>query len=468
MSVVFCGIVPHPPIAVPEVGKGEAEKVKDTQRAMLSLAEQIKASGAEVMVIISPHSPVFADAIAVNMANPLMGNLARFGAAEVSFAVPNHHQLATAIIKHCGQQKLVSVELDEQLAGDFDVDLKLDHGVTVPLYFLSQAGIDLPLVVVSPALFSYQQLYRFGIAVERAATEMGVSVALLASGDLSHRLIPDAPAGYHPKAVEFDQQLVDLVQQGDALGMVQIDYEQAEQAGECGLRPIIMMMGALDGKEVHPEVLSYQGPFGVGYLVAYLKPGQENPQHRLMEVLDQQLSHRMAKVRQGESFIVQCARQSLENYLLGQSPPTYDGDGIPAEFKQPAATFVTIKQNGQLRGCIGSVMPQRATVVEEVMHNAISAGIHDPRFHPVEPEELAELTYSVDVLTAPQPVDNLTELDPKQYGIIVRSGHRSGLLLPDLEGVDTVQQQVDIAKQKAGIGPTEKVTLEKFKVIRYK
>lgn len=467
MSVVHCAIVPHPPIAVPEVGKAESEIVKDTQQAMLALAERIKASGAEVMVMISPHSPVFADAIAVHMTDPLTGNLARFGAANVSFSLANHRRLATAIIQQCGRQKLVAVELDQQLAKDFDIDLSLDHGAAVPLYFFAKAGLSLPLVLVSPAMFGYEQLYHFGLAVEKAAAQLGVKVALVASGDLSHRLTPNAPAGFHPEAVKFDQRIVELVQRADAEGLVQIDYEQAEQAGECGLRPIIMMMGALDGRDVHPELLCYQGPFGVGYMVASLTPGAANPQRRLREVLEQKRLNRLAGTRQRESFIVRCARESLENHVLGQPPPVYNRNEIPAEFNRPGASFVTIKKHGRLRGCIGSVLPQRATVVEEVMQNAISAGMRDPRFDPVEAEELPELTYSVDILTPPQPVDNLAELDPKVYGVIVRSGHRSGLLLPDLAGVETVQQQLDIARQKAGIGPTEKITVEKFEVIRY-
>ena len=293
---------------------------------------------------------------------------------------------------------------------------------------------------------------------------------MLASGDLSHRLTPGAPAGYDPGAAEFDKEVVRLVAAADAEGLMKIDPEAIEQAGECGLRPIIMMMGALDGKSVESEVLYYQAPFGVGYMVASLKPGENDPDRSILEDLEKQKLAQLKFRRDKESFLVQLARKTLENYVLGKSKKAeeIDPNQVPPEFKRQAVTFVSIKKNGQLRGCIGSVLPQRQNIVEEVIHNAVSAGIHDPRFHPVRPEELDELDYSVDVLSNPEPVAGMEELDTKKYGVIVKRGGRKGLLLPNLEGVNTVQEQVRIAREKAGIAPGEEISLERFEVIRYK
>jgi AmmeMemoRadiSam system protein A len=453
---------------VPEVGKQEANQVNSTQKAFLKLGEQIKASGAKALVIISPHSPLFSDAIVVNMAPRLKGNLAGFGAPEVSFDYSNNTTLAQEIINQCAKLNLIAAELDQTLAKEFNVNLALDHGVMVPLYFMRQAGLEIPLVVTSMSMFSYEQLYRFGIAVDKAAQVTGQGVALLASGDLSHRLLPDAPAGYEPTAAEFDQELVKLVSKADAMGLINMDYEKAERAGECGLRPIIMMMGALDGKAVDAEVYSYEGPFGVGYMVAALKPGVADANRAILEQLEEQRTQKLKARKTNESFIVRVARETLENYVLGKATPIYADNEIPEHFKGKAATFVSLKKHGHLRGCIGSVFPQKDSIVAEVQQNAISAGIHDPRFYPMEPDELEELTYSVDVLTAPEPVTSVAELDPKRYGVIVRSGQRSGLLLPDLDGIEDVEHQVSIAREKGGIGPAEKVTLERFEVIRYK
>ncbi|MTI80777.1 MAG: AmmeMemoRadiSam system protein A [Firmicutes bacterium] len=468
MSIVQCGVLPHPPIAVPEVGKGEDEKVKDTQQAALELGRRIKDSGAEVLVIISPHSPLFADAIALNKAKQLKGSLANFGAPSPVFEFNNAPSLLNEIVVESEKHNLVAVGLDQELAEDLDVDLSLDHGVTVPLYFLQQAGVELPLVVSSMSMFSFEQLYRFGSAVANAANKLNKKVALLASADLSHRLTPDAPAGYEPSAAQFDKELVSLVQSVDVMGLMNLDKDRIERAGECGLRPIIMMMGALDGKDVQSEVLSYEGPFGVGYMVASLKPGADNNSRRLLEQIEKQRQSKVKNKRKNESFIVTVARSTLENYVLGKTPPKITPIETPDEFKGAAGTFVSIKKEGQLRGCIGSVFPQQKNIVQEVMHNAINAGIHDPRFYPVGPEELDELTYSVDVLTNPELVTDISKLDPKKHGVIVKQDDKSGLLLPDLEGIETVGEQVKIAKEKAGINPQdENIQLESFEVIRY-
>ena len=143
-------------------------------------------------------------------------------------------------------------------------------------------------------------------------------------------------------------------------------------------------------------------------------------------------------------------------------------EGLPeALTKTRAGAFVSIHKQGRLRGCIGTIAPTRSSLAEEIIHNAVSAATRDPRFDPIRPEELKWLEISVDVLGEPEPIDSVAELDVKRYGVIVTNGGRRGLLLPDLEGVDTPEQQVEIARRKAGIGPDEAVLLERFEVVRH-
>ncbi|MBC7106855.1 MAG: AmmeMemoRadiSam system protein A, partial [Firmicutes bacterium] len=342
---------------------------------------------------------------------------------------------------------------------------RMDHGLMVPLYFVAKAGADLPLLPVSMGLLTPERLYAFGVALQRAAGRVGRPVAVLASGDLSHRLLPGAPAGYHPDGEVFDREVVRLVEAMDVEGLLRMDPGLVDRAGECGWRSLLMMLGSLDGYRVRVEVLSYEGPFGVGYLTAAFTPLGEDPGCRRLERLGVRKGGE-PRARAGEGYLVRLARETLECYVRGLPPP--DPGEIPEEFRAPAGVFVSLKKGGFLRGCMGTVVPQKANVVEEVMANAITAGLYDPRFPPVRPEELDELEYSVDVLGPPEPVRGLEDLDPRRYGVIVRSGRRSGLLLPDLEGIDTPAQQVAIAREKAGIGPDEPVTLERFEVVRHK
>jgi AmmeMemoRadiSam system protein A len=167
--------------------------------------------------------------------------------------------------------------------------------------------------------------------------------------------------------------------------------------------------------------------------------------------------------------LVFLAKSAIENYIKEGKiiePP----ENLPKEFlEKKAGTFVTIEKNGELRGCIGTYLPTRENIAKEVIYNAIAAATEDWRFGPVEKEELPYLSYTVYILSEPKLVKDLKELDPKKYGIIVKSGFKSGLLLPDLEGVDTVEKQIFIACQKAGINPfEEKISIFKFTVQKFK
>jgi MEMO1 family protein len=166
--------------------------------------------------------------------------------------------------------------------------------------------------------------------------------------------------------------------------------------------------------------------------------------------------------------ITALAKLTVDTYITTGKKPLAPAKMTP-EMKERAGVFVSIhEKNGDLRGCIGTFEPQQKNVAAEVISNAVSAATRDPRFEPVSEEELANLEYSVDVLTTPEPIDDISQLNPKKYGAIVEAGWRRGLLLPDLEGVDTAEYQVAICRQKGGIGPNEPVKLYRFEVKRYK
>lgn len=164
---------------------------------------------------------------------------------------------------------------------------------------------------------------------------------------------------------------------------------------------------------------------------------------------------------------VELAKKAVEKYIKVSKVLSHKN--ILEEFtKEKAGVFVSIKKKGELRGCIGTIYPTKNNVVEEIISNAISSSTRDPRFFPVEREELKLLTYSVDILSEPEKIEKMSRLNPKKYGVVVKSGHKTGLLLPDLEGVDTPEMQVNIAKSKAGIFPDEEFEIYRFTVTRYK
>jgi AmmeMemoRadiSam system protein A len=304
--------------------------------------------------------------------------------------------------------------------------------------------------------------------VQQAVEESDKNVVIIASGDLSHKLTPDSPNGYTPLGKEFDEKLLDLLSKSDVEGIVRMDKRFIEEAAECGMRSIIAMLGALDGYEFSANVLSHEGPFGVGYGVVAVEAGNRSKGRELLDSIKAKHFADMKRIRDGEDPYVALARQTVETYIR-QGKVIKPGKDLPDEmFTKKAGVFVSIHKNGELRGCIGTISPVYENVASEIIHNAISASTRDPRFEPIEENELDVLEYSVDVLNPAEPVDSIEELDPKRYGVIVRRGYRSGLLLPDLEGVDTPQQQLSIALQKAGIRPDEPYTIERFTVERHK
>ena len=227
------------------------------------------------------------------------------------------------------------------------------------------------------------------------------------------------------------------------------------------------MAGALDQLKVEAKALSYEGVFGVGYGVcSYMVCGNDT-ERNFKEQFEEKERAKIAKQKGQEDAYVQLARKTIERYVRTGEKITVP-DGLPQElYSQRAGGFVSIKENGSLRGCIGTIHAVQTTVAQEVIENAISAACRDPRFLPVREEELGELVVSVDVLGDTEVIDTPDKLDVKRYGVIVTKGCKRGLLLPNLDGIDTVEEQIAVARRKAGIGEEEDITLERFEVIRH-
>ncbi len=442
-GIVFGCVVPHPPLLIPDIGKGQEKTIIATIRAMDRLSQELADHHPELAILVSPHGHAYSDAMGVLTAPSSQGDLCSWGSREPKYCFDNDLEFVKLLQEEAHKSGIPLISIGEK---HYD----LDHGVLVPLHSLQKALIDIPLV---PLTFSWMPLskhFAFGKAINRAAKRLGKRVAFIASGDMSHKLIPSAPAGYSSNGKVFDKQLVAALSEFDANAVLNLDQDLIEEAGECGLRSVVIMLGALDGLKVKPEILSYEGPFGVGYLVASFSVLSGTPERTTAKELHP---------------LVQLAKDTVESYIKKGAKPKVSE--LSPEMKEQAGVFVCLKKFGQLRGCIGTFEPTRANVAEETINNAISSATQDPRFRPVAAEELPDLEYTVDVLTRPEQVIGPEALDPKRYGVIVESGRRRGLLLPDLEGVDTVEHQIEICRMKAGIEPDESVKLYRFEVKRY-
>ncbi|MDO9535357.1 MAG: class III extradiol dioxygenase subunit B-like domain-containing protein [Bacillota bacterium] len=272
MSIIMAGISPHPALLIPEVGGREISKVRNTVESLKTLAGRIAALRADTVVFITPHGPMFRDAVVILAEEKLEGDFKNFGAPQVKLQVKNDLELVSSIAEESEKEQLDLVLLKKDNSYFLRDETTLDHGITVPLYYLQEAGAAERCVAVTFAMLSFSDLFRFGIALKRAVDNSGRKVAVVASGDLSHRLTSDAPAGYSPRGQEYDQKVVDFLKTYQVEKLLSIDPELVSAAGECGLRSFIIMLGSLFGQKIRSEILSYEGPFGVGYLVAAFTP----------------------------------------------------------------------------------------------------------------------------------------------------------------------------------------------------
>lgn len=543
MTLISAYAVPHPPLAVPAVGRGAEKGIPETMAAYYRVGAEIVQAQPDTIVLVSPHTPALSGAFRLIDGSSEWMSLASFGARQPALAMDYDQELIDLIsdkARAAGIPTHISAE-------NMDLDNRVDHGSFVPLYFIAQAEWaasvaaqqspsasdnrfgDRPtsgakqqpsaafrewqltphLVRLSFSGLSPQTHHNYGRAIRDAIAASGKRVVFIASGDLSHRLKADSPYGLAPRGEAFDRDLTAALGAGDFARLLSYDDDLLEEVAECGLRSFNILGGVLADTVFEAELLSYEGTYGVGYAIAAFR----NPRPagaddsaaaaattettKTSELADASGHNRdQNKVHNSDSGTNDNSKQASSGLGIGENIPWLSGDpyvalakhtvesyirngrkpkltpvelaALPREITAgKAGAFVTIHKHGQLRGCIGTIQPSYGTLAEEIMSNAVAAGTRDPRFRPISLEELPALEYSVDVLRPPEPITDPSELDIKRYGVIVSRGLRRGLLLPNLDGISSIEQQVDIARQKAGIDRSEPVQLERFEVVRH-
>jgi len=419
-------------------------------RAMIEQMVDEEAEKQDVIGLVCPHAGYV-------YSGPVAGAVISRVKFKDTFIIlgPNHTGRGKPLsitAKGKWQTPLGDVEVDAELAGHLlslthhlqedDAAQLFEHSIEVQLPFLQYFQPDIRIVPITLSFASIDAYKEIGREIARAIGDTGREAVIMASSDMTH---------YEPHdiAARKDRQAIDAILHLDEDEL----FRRVEEhhISMCGVAPVAsLIVAARELGATSAELVKYQtsgdtsGDYSavVGYAGIIIKAVAMHP-------------------------LVQLARDTIEAYVNeGRvlSPPRE----LTPEMKQKAGVFVSLHKFGELRGCIGTFEPTQPNVAGEIISNAISSATLDPRFPPVAPEELRDLEYSVDVLTKPRPVKDEKELDPKKYGVIVECGFRRGLLLPDLEGVDTVNQQVDICCQKAGILPGEPVNLYAFEVKRYK
>ena len=451
MSVLAAFMVPHPPLIVPDIGKGSEKKVQKTIDSYERVAKEIAALSPDTIVISSPHSVMYYDYFHISPGEKTVGDFSMFQAPGVSFSEDYDSELVKEIEKIAGAENFPAGTKAER-------DPALDHGTMVPLYFIRKVYKGGKIVRVGLSGLSYEAHYRLGEIIKEAADKLNRKIVFVASGDLSHKLQEYGPYGFVKEGPEYDERIMDVCSRAAFDELFDFDEDFCSRAAECGHRSFVIMAGVLDGILVKATKYSHEDITGVGYGICSFYPmgeKKESDDKTIMRSMDESDEY------------VKLARKTIETFIKENIKICLPND-LPKDMTDKrAGAFVSIHKYGQLRGCIGTILPTTGCVGEEIIQNAISASTSDPRFPAITENELSALEISVDVLGEPEDIPSPDYLDVKKYGVIVTKGFKRGLLLPDLDGVDTVEDQIAIAKRKAGIGYDEDVKLQRFEVIRH-
>lgn len=459
--IVKAVMVPHPPIAVREVGRGEEKKIQKTLDAYEQAMQEVADAAPDTIIISSPHATMYRDYFQISSGDQAYGDLAQFNAGGVRFEIAYDEELTRRITELLSKEGIPG-------GTEYERDRMLDHGTMVPLYFLRNNIKRFRYVRIGLSGLPLDMHYQLGQAAAQAAEQLGRRIAWVASGDLAHCQKQDGPYGYQPEGPEYDARIMDTMGRGAFGELLEYDENFCQKAMECGHRSFVMMAGALDRTDVTPHVLSHENTFGVGYGVVVYDIGGPDAKRNFLDQYEQEEADKASRLAEKEDAYVRLARQSLTSWVRDRHILKTPEDLPEALRKTRAGAFVSLHEHGSLRGCIGTIAATRRSLAEEIIHNAVSACSRDPRFEPVEAKELPFLEISVDVLGDAEPVASAEELDPRRYGVIVRKDQRQGLLLPDLDGVDTADQQIRIACSKAGIDPQETgIELSRFEVVRH-
>ncbi len=443
MDVCCAALMCHAPIVLPEIGGARAAECARTTRAMREIARRVVAHRPDVLVLISPHAPRQGSRWGLVEDLRIGGSFARFGFPGLRLELPGAPDAAREVRAAAERRGLRCWSAEGQ---------DLDHGTLVPLSFLVEAGWRGATLVIALPYPGTGSEAEMGGAIREAAARRGERWAIVASGDMSHRLQPDAPAGYDPRAKEFDRAFVTALAAGDLRGACSVDPWLRELAAEDVVDSTAVAAGATGFRSDGHDILSYEGPFGVGYCEALL----------FTETAGRAGAGRTASSERPPAELAEIAREAIRASLLGRPQRL---PRLAPPWDRPRAVFVTLRSgSGELRGCIGRTSPVLASLAEEVADCAVSAASRDPRCPPVTLDELDRLQIEVSVLGEPEPVADVGELDPRRYGVIVSRGARRGVLLPDIEGVETVSEQLAIAARKAGLAADEPLSVERFEV----
>ncbi len=457
-------IMPHAPFLIPEIGQGEQGAADATIKSMEKIAEEIKQAAPKTIALISPHGNVFSDGLCINTESELTGSFEHFHQPKLRLTVKGDFQKALIFCSALRAAGINNLALDEITAKKYDISTEIDYGALVPLHYILQKHTNFKLIHINIGYLPNTQMYQAGKILAEIMGEDGV---IIASGDLSHALEESSPEKYDEMGAVYDKYIANSLKSNDVIKIMTAEGEMTERAAQCVQKPLEMLAGALDGYTAKCSVYSYEAPYGVGYLTAKIQRENTDKENLINQYLQIKKESDLKKEKAEDEY-ASLAADTIRNYVINKSVMDIpQGLGEELYIKQNGV-FVSLKKDGRLRGCVGTVTPTKLSTAEEIMGNAIEAATKDSRFDAVQENELASLEIYVDVLSELEEVNSKEDLDIKKYGIVVTKNDKRGLMFPNIDGVKDVSHQIEAALEKAKISKDEDYLIQRFTVTRHK
>lgn len=452
MSIIKGYLVPHQVSLIKEVGGEDFTTLNKTTTQMLEIAEEIKNLAPDTIIILSPHSSTFSDYFQIGDGELGLGSFKSYGAPQVAFRAFYDKEFVKTLHYEAASRGFPAGVDGEQRS--------LEHGIMVPLYYLNFVYSNYKIVRVGLSGLPLIDHYNLGVLLKDIASRLHKRVVVLASGDGVH-----INQGEENVITPYEKEIGNIINKGNFGQLLSYERKTLKKYRQCLHRPLTTLAGCFDRTDVQGEVRSFERPLNIGLFTASITPVRSDSSRAFGEYYLAKEKLRIADIKNEEDDFTKLARNAVETFL--KTGKTLKAPDL-LSFKVPArGCFINIKEKGEIRGNIGTIYPKKETLGQEIIFNALGAAFSDPRFQPIEKEDLPYLEYEVYVLSPLEKVNSEKNLDPKVYGIAVRSNDRQAVLLPDLPGIETVSQQITAAKQKAGIKPLERAAIFRFTVERH-
>lgn len=464
-KILGCYLMPHPPIIIPKIGGGNQFIAFDTLNACKKISNEISSLVPNTIVILSPHGFTPENQISIIDTFFANGDFAEYGAPDLSMEAEIDYKLTKSIINAANENNFPISSLNHQNTEIYGKDLKLDHGAMVPLYFLNNSNKKYKIVHITCTDLPKLELYKFGILLENCIKNSSSNVVIVASGDLSHKLKDNAYYDYNEIGEVFDKQILNILKNSDVVSLFNMNNDIAQAAAQCALNPLYIMFGCCNYIDLKSNFLSYEGPFGIGYAVfSFHKIGDKIDGY--LSKLEKLHNDCICKTITNESIYSKLARNAIKHYILTgnylENHSDYENHLLNDEY----GVFISLKNDGILRGCVGTLEPKYKNLKEEIIHNSVESALYDPRFNPVDISELDMINISIDIICALEHC-SIDDLAPSKYGVLARYGNKEGILLPNIPGIDSSSEQIKLALCKAGIKDNEEYSLFRFETKKF-